>query len=411
MDEPLRLIKLILNNKLYNQYKTLFVDSMFPSPIDKLWETIQIAHEKYNRDITEHECLELLKSNNGTITRAAQEALQSLLIEVYELPSIGPDVAEDVLRAAWKQELGRSMIEGLMPLIDNRSSFDPDSIQSKLDQIKDNYLPEIKVEHTPTDVPELLSLFDNSRKWEFNIKELQRRVGGISPGEFAIVAARPEIGKTLLWISLACGPGGWCEQGAKVAAVCNEEWSKRNMLRAVSCNTSRSIDNIKSDPIVVNTEFNIRDNIRMLDGNDFNIEAIETYCRVYEPDILIVDQLDKIKTDDKKDTPTHERIRHLYTSAREIAKKYNCVMIGISQLSAEAEGKTVTDYSMLEGSKTGKAAECDLAICIGSNPIIEQTGVDNNTNLRFLNLSKNKLSGDHGQVVCKINPTMSQCLE
>ena len=80
-------------------------------------------------------------------------------------------------------------------------------------------------------------------------------------------------------------------------------------------------------------------------------------------------------------------------------------MLGISQASADAEGRTRIDFSMLEGSKTGKAAEADLIIGVGKHSAAED---DNPDHTRFINVSKNKLSGYHGCVICNIEPEVSR---
>ena len=46
----------------------------------------------------------------------------------------------------------------------------------------------------------------------------------------------------------------------------------------------------------------------------------------------------------------------------------------MSQLSADAENKVVLNQGMMEGSRTGKAAEADLMILIAKNPPVEGTG-------------------------------------
>ena len=53
---------------------------------------------------------------------------------------------------------------------------------------------------------------------------------------------------------------------------------------------------------------------------------------------------------------------------------------------------------MMENSKTGKAAEADLIIGIGSN-----TTADPTNNARVLNVSKNKITGWHGDPSCIID--------
>ena len=74
--------------------------------------------------------------------------------------------------------------------------------------------------------------------------------------------------------------------------------------------------------------------------------------------------------------------------------------MAISQLSADAQDKAYPDLSMLENSKTGKAAEADLIILIGANATMGDT--------RILNLPKNKISGSHEPVVSRIIPSISR---
>jgi hypothetical protein len=88
--------------------------------------------------------------------------------------------------------------------------------------------------------------------------------------------------------------------------------------------------------------------------------------------------------------------------AREIGKQYNSAVFYMSQLSAEAEGKTVLNQSMMEGSKTGKAAEADLMVLIAANPLIEG-GKNEQDTQRHLNVVKNKLTGWHGRLHCNLD--------
>jgi len=86
--------------------------------------------------------------------------------------------------------------------------------------------------------------------------------------------------------------------------------------------------------------------------------------------------------------------------ARIIAKEYGCAIFYMSQLSAEAEGKITLNQAMMEGSRTGKAAEADLMVLIAKNPSIE--GQDEEDRQRHLNVVKNKLTGWHGIVHCNL---------
>ena len=115
-----------------------------------------------------------------------------------------------------------------------------------------------------------------------------------------------------------------------------------------------------------------------------------------------MDQLDKINVTGTF-ARTDEKLRSIYTKYREICKRHDLFGIGISQASADAEGKTNVTYAMMENSKTGKAAEADLIIGIG-----HQNVVDSESTLRSLCVSKNKITGWHGRIDCVINPYLSR---
>ena len=88
-----------------------------------------------------------------------------------------------------------------------------------------------------------------------------------------------------------------------------------------------------------------------------------------------------------------------------MAKKHNCAIFGISQASAEADGRTRLTYTMMEGSKIGKAAEADLILGIGKQDLEEDD------NMRFITVSKNKISGWHGTITCQIQPQISRYVD
>ena len=97
---------------------------------------------------------------------------------------------------------------------------------------------------------------------------------------------------------------------------------------------------------------------------------------------------------------TDEALKANAIHARQIAKQHECAIFYMSQLSADAENKVVLNQAMMEGSRTGKAAEADLMILIAKNPPVE--GQEEEDTMRHLNLVKNKLSGWHGIIHCEL---------
>ena len=100
---------------------------------------------------------------------------------------------------------------------------------------------------------------------------------------------------------------------------------------------------------------------------------------------------------------TDEKLRQIYTSVREIAKRRDCAVIAISQASADAHNRNSISFDQMENSKTGKAAEADLIIGIGRN-----ANSDLENKIRTLCVSKNKINGYHGEPVCTIRRGISR---
>jgi hypothetical protein len=66
---------------------------------------------------------------------------------------------------------------------------------------------------------------------------------------------------------------------------------------------------------------------------------------------------------------------------------------------------------MLEGSKTGKAAEADLMVLISKNPVLDVSDDDADDSQRYLIIAKNKLKGGwHGKITCELDGARAQYL-
>ena len=205
-------------------------------------------------------------------------------------------------------------------------------------------------------------------------------------------------------ISLCAAPGGFCQQDAKVCYIANEEVAKRTKLRAIQAYTGMTKDEIEFDPQAASARYSgIKDRMIFVDAQGWDIQMLDAYLGKQKCEVCIIDMADKIALTTQFNSG-HERLRELYYRLRELAKKHNCAVIGISQASADAEGKTRLTPTMLEGSKVGKIAECD--ILIGAGKANDAEYPDDPT--RYLTVMKNKISGWHGTVICNLNQHTSR---
>jgi len=385
-----QILKLMLNKKFYVQYKGQISRNVFQGSFGALFETIQKAHEKYDADLSVDELYTLHTGvYNPALTRAAKEQFSELVEDIKETTEPSEAIAKDIVNIMAERDVAqRIAIEATEIFNGKPAEFD---IINKIIEKHKEGLPDEKLDAVTDNIEELIEQLNITSKWQFNLMRLQENISGVGPGNLVIVFARPEVGKTAFWVSLVAGPKGFAEQGALVHAFINEEPAVRTQMRAINCFTGLNREQVSEDIPKTHEEWKkIKDNIKMIDTVDWTIQDIDSHCEKYKPDIIIIDQLDKINVSGTY-ARTDEKLRAVYTSAREIAKRRDCVVIAISQASADAHNRNSISFDMMENSKTGKAAEADLIIGIGSNTMTDPTNVT-----RILNVSKNKITGWHG---------------
>ena len=397
-----QMIRLLLNKKFYTQYKGILSPTVFAGDVSSLYETIQKAHKEYDEDIKIDDLYSLHAIRfNPTLTRAAKEKFSELVEDIKEVQEPNKEIAKDIIRILSDRDLAQRIAVESTEIFNGK-----DANFSEIISMIENHKVGIDEEKNPavtSSIDEVISLLDVTTKWKFNIPVLKENVGGIGGGNLMIAFARPETGKTAFWVSLCTAPGGFAEQGAKIHAFINEEPAIRTQMRAISCYTGMTREEVIQDKEMAQKKWSeIKDNISMFDTVDWSMDDIDSHCEKHKPDIIVIDQLDKVNV---KCTyaRTDEKLRQIYTRGRGIATRRNCAVIAISQASADAHNRNSISFDQMENSKTGKAAEADLIIGIGRN-----SNSDTENKIRTLCISKNKINGYHGEPSCTIRRSISR---
>ena len=375
-------------------------DRLFSKDVRKIKNAVDLAMKRYERTVTPAEIEALFMSNNAQLTTAQKQAYTSLFNQIKKEPLMGNDIAQEVLSKLFQQvvgedvaNLGFEMVNGTM------SNLEP--IRNILEQYGDDFTPDLNIEWDNMDVETLLAKNDLEARWTFNIPTLTRKIEGVNEGHLIEVGARPNTGKTSFHASLVAGPNGFAQQGAKCIILCNEEGPHRVGARYLTAATGMTMHEVKANPSKARDIYlPISDNIKVKDSTGRDMSWVESMCKSYKPDIVILDMGDKFSKAGGYARPD-EALKANAIHARQIAKQHGCAIFYMSQLSADAENKVVLNQAMMEGSRTGKAAEADLMLLIAKNPPVE--GQDEEDTQRHLNVVKNKLSGWHGIVHCELN--------
>ena len=396
-----QLLTLCLKKDFYKEHRNKLSKSLFTNGVGNFFETIQKAHDEYDTDLSLDELSVLhTEKYNPALTRASKHNFSELVDELRDEEEPNENVIGDIIESLHRRNMAHK-IAVMATDIYNGKSEDFNKIKHLLDNPQ--IIEESNGEAVTSNVDELLDLIDVTTKWNFNLQSLHEQVSGIGEGNLAIFFARPETGKTAFWVSLVANEGGFASQGAKIVALINEEPAVRTQMRLINAHTGMTRDEIKENTSQASELWSqINTNIKLLDTVDWNLDDVNKYLETHKTDILIIDQLDKVNVSGTF-ARTDEKLRAIYTGARELAKRHNICVIALSQASADGHNKLNLSFDMMENSKTGKAAEADLIIGIGKR----ETGNPNEP-MRQLNISKNKINGVHAEVNSFINPELSR---
>ena len=255
----------------------------------------------------------------------------------------------------------------------------------------------------------------SSSGYEWRLDVLNRSLGPLRTGNFVIVAARVEVGKTTFLASEVSYIAQQLPKDRPVVWVNNEEESSVVFFRIVQAALGQESKEIIADSKAALIAYTAlmggdKDKIRVTKDTN-HVKDLETLFREVNPGLIIFDQLDKVsgfKEAEREDIT----LGRIYKWARELARTYGPV-IAASQLSATAvdlKDPPFIGMDALRGSKTDKPGEADAVITLGK---YKEPKTPEEEMIRTINVPKNKLPGGgtkqmeserHGQYLVTIDP-------
>ena len=226
----------------------------------------------------------------------------------------------------------------------------------------------------------------------------------LRPGDFAIVAARPDVGKTTFLTSELTYMASQVDELYPDEDRCilwfnNEGLGKRIVTRLYQSQLDASV----GDLVNMNKEGTIKQKyadltakgnisraqslLRILDVHDFWSHEIEDVIRTNKPALIVFDMVDNIKFGgdaNNNGQRTDQLLEAMYQWARVLGVKYDCAILATSQVSADGENMQYPLLGMLKDSKTGKQGAADVIITIGYQADFPD--------IRYIGTTKNKLA-------------------
>ena len=379
MSNILPILKCMLKHTIFVKYglhiKELVKDN---KEFTILYNFLTSIHTKYERDVSITEfslyvlvnCMEKDRDN-----------LKQILTDLGSCES-DSDVLEDMINAVIKRQKAYDLAIAALEVSEGRKEFDDLIVLSTELNDGADFVDDEKDEFITTDLMELANRRKDIPGLNWRLKCLNDMLGPIRQGNFGMVVARSNTGKTSF---LASEISYFAQQTDQPILWFNLEQEGHEVTqRIIQSALNLTLVELYSDPQQNARKFNelCGRRIKVYDDAGTHKRKVEQLAEQFKPGLIVFDTLDKVRgfTDDREDL----RLGAIYAWGRELAKKY-CPVITVCQASATAEGKKWLTAEDVSNAKTSKIAECDFVLAIG------KSHDEQSEYTRYLHSIKNKL--------------------
>lgn len=265
-----------------------------------------------------------------------------------------------------------------------------DSLEGELQRKRSSCKVEANIE-------EILRMDANDEGLHWRLSVLNRAMRPLLPGDFGIIAARPDVGKSTFIADQATFFAGQTVEGRPVIWLNNEGKGERLIGRLWQAALNATLPELAQLEVEQKLHRSFSqavggpDQIQVFDIHDLWSHEVEDILKQVKPSVVIFDMIDNVKFSGAASNAgqrTDQILENMYQWGRRLAVKYDCVVLATSQVSADGEGMRFPNQSMLKDSKTGKQGAADFILMIGKD--------NEQPDARFISLPKNKLARPTG---------------
>ena len=358
-------------------------------------QTLALVHDfgKYFDKFPEHDQVDM--TTFLPMFRAWHPTLSSDQAAAYEV-IIGnaqkdlPDgTREGVLDTLLELRLGTDLA-GLLARYDAGDLPDINgALQRALEEFKSDATG-AEVDYVEDDISDLLKEEIDNSGLHWRLEALNVAMRGLRPGDFGIIAARPDKGKTTFIASEITYLASQLDDGKCVLWLNNEGPGKRIIPRLYQAALGATIPELAAldgggllgrayEKAMCGT-----DRIRVVNIHGRDAFTVEQIIDRNNAAVVVYDMIDHIRG--FGDMPrTDLQLEEMYKWARTVSVNHEVIGLATSQISNEGDGLQFPTLGMLKDSKTGKQGACDLMLMIGASNDVGMGGV------RYLGMPKNKL--------------------
>lgn len=394
------IIKLFLSDtEVFSKYFK-YIGLKHNSIYTKIYHAIKSLKEDSSDSHSEADLLLKIHVLYPVLSKAEGEALEEIGKRLSEI-SITSEQASELFAELRKRKIAEDIAVKAVEIASGNGTLS--DVAAILEQEKEDSLGE-ETDFVCDDIVAIRDAHLKEPPFRFRLKTLNRILGGLRRKTFGFLFARPEMGKTTFLVSEATYIAE--QVPSCILWVNNEEDGTALIPRTYQATLRKTTQELYKNAEASRDAYKakIGGKIKIYDKPTASTGDIESVVRMVKPDVVFIDQLDKVRgvKADREDL----RLKAIYQWARELAKKYNCAVVGICQAGGTAEGKRFLDMNDVDSSHTAKQGEADWMFGLGSSSNSSEA------DRRFISTCKNKLPATpemdsamrHGKVPVRILP-------
>jgi replicative DNA helicase len=313
------------------------------------------------------------------------------------------DVAPDIEAGMMKRLGGAAAAYDLASLIEKYNAGEEVDLRQGVEALMDQYDQQtkrvVKDPQVRDPIEQLLKDEENDVGLHWRLSCLNRHIKPVVAGDFIVVAARPDKGKTTFGASELTFMASqvdtiWPGEERSILWFNNEGPGKRIVTRCFQAALGATMEELvaKSNAGTIRDEYRAAlggrgGSLRIFDVHGMWNHEIEDLINKYKPALCLWDMIDNVRFGDavaNNGQRTDQLLEAMYGWVRMMGVKHDCAMMAMSQISADGDGLQFPTLPMLKDSKTGKQGAADVIITLGTvnDPILGHA--------RYIGTTKNK---------------------
>lgn len=345
----------------------------------------------------------LFKLRHPTLTPDQLSAYEHLIKQIQE--DVAPELEAGIMERLVAADTA-SRVAALLQRWNQGDEVDLYAqLRSEVEEFENTLNRKIKMPWVTTTISELLAEEENDTGLHWRLECLNMSMRPLRGGDFGIVAARVDKGKTTFLSDQLTffAPQIQALYGGKrdILWLNNEGPGKRIIQRLYQSALDLAVPELvdlhnkpsKTHQHLLDERYAAAvggriDMIKIMDIHDRFSHEVEDLIRKAEPGLVVWDMIDNVKFSGgaaNGGARTDQLLEAMYQWVRVLSVKYDIPMLATSQLSADGENERYPRLSQLKDSKTGKQGAAEFMITLGA---IEDINFENS---RFVGMPKNKL--------------------